>query len=78
VVRAVIAMNPALFDADPLAKDLPISPAMPFEVVVGRWLAVCAHPVCAWRGRGKAARLLVVSSYFAAGFVGVLVGLLSL
>ena len=48
---------------------------MAFEIVVGRWLAVCAHPVCAWRRHGTSARLLVVTSYFAAGYVGVLTAL---
>jgi len=51
---------------------------MPFEVVCGRWLAVCAHPICAWRRYGTPARLLVVTSYFAAGYVGVLAALLAL
>jgi hypothetical protein len=51
---------------------------VPFEIVVGRWLAVCAHPVCAWRRHGTSARFLVVTSYFAAGYVGVLGVLLAL
>jgi hypothetical protein len=51
---------------------------MPFEVVCGRWLAVCAHPICAWRLRRTAPRLLVVTSYFAAGYIGVLAVLLAL
>jgi hypothetical protein len=51
---------------------------MPFEIVFGRWLALCAHPICAWRLRRSTARLLVVMSYFAAGYVGVLAALLAL
>ena len=50
---------------------------MPFEIVLGRWLAVCAHPICAWRRPGTAARLLVVTSYFAAAYVTVLMALLA-
>ena len=52
--------------------------AMPFEIVFGRWLAVCAHPVCAWRRCRTPARVLVVTSYFAAGYLGVLAALLAL
>ena len=51
---------------------------MPFEIVFGRWLAVCAHPICAWRRCRTSARVLVVTSYFAAGYVGVLAALLAL
>jgi hypothetical protein len=51
---------------------------MPIEVVCGRWLAVCAHPICAWRRYGIHARLLVVTSYFAAGYLCVLTTLLAL
>jgi hypothetical protein len=49
---------------------------MPFEIVFGRWLALCAHPICAWRVRGTATRILVVTSYFAAGYLGMLTALL--
>jgi hypothetical protein len=51
---------------------------MPFEIVFGRWLAVCAHPICAWRRCRTPARVLVVTSYFAAGYLGVLAALLAL
>jgi len=50
---------------------------MPFEIVFGRWLAVCAHPICAWRRCRTSARVLVVTSYFAAGYFGVLAALLA-
>jgi hypothetical protein len=49
---------------------------MPFEILFGRWMALCAHPICAWRGRGTPARVLVVTSYFAAGYLGMLTALL--
>lgn len=48
-----------------------------WDIAFGRWLALCAHPVCAWRVRSIAVRALVVTAYFAASYVGVLVALLS-
>jgi hypothetical protein len=77
LIRVVIAVSPRIFDAGPLAKLLPSPLPMSFEIVFGRWLALCAHPVCAWRGRGIAARLLVVTSYVAAGYLSVLTALLA-
>ena len=41
-----------------------------WEIVLGRWLALCAHPVCAWRARSPRARLVVLMSYFGAGYIG--------
>ena len=49
-----------------------------WEIVLGRWLAFCAHPVCAWRARSPRAKLVVLMSYFAAGYVSVFVALLTL
>lgn len=51
---------------------------MPWDIAVGRWLALCAHPVCTWRVRSKPARAVVVTSYFAASYLGVLTVLLTL
>ena len=73
-----ISIKPRIFDADRWRSSCQSAGAMPFEIVFGRWLAVCAHPVCAWRLRRTSARLLVVTSYFAAGYVGVLAALLAL
>ena len=49
-----------------------------WEVALGRWLALCAHPICAWRARSPRVRLIVVVSYFSAGYVGVFAALLTL
>ena len=49
-----------------------------WDIAVGRWLALCAHPVCTWRVRSSSARALVVTSYFAAAYVSVLTVLFSL
>ena len=64
-----------------LARHLPRMHSMKtntWEVALGRWLALCAHPVCAWRARSIRARLLVVVSYFTAGYVTVFTVLLTL
>jgi hypothetical protein len=49
-----------------------------WEVVLGRWLALCAHPICAWRAGSTRARVVVLMSYFSAGYVGVFAALLTL
>jgi hypothetical protein len=41
---------------------------MNWDIAIGRWLALCVHPICAWRVRSTRARVLVVTSYFAAGY----------
>jgi hypothetical protein len=47
-----------------------------FEIVSGRCLALCAHPVCAWHLGSMKARAVVVSAYFSAGYVGVILSLI--
>jgi hypothetical protein len=49
-----------------------------WDIALGRWLALCVHPICAWRVRRAVIRALVVLSYFAAGYLGVLAALLAL
>ena len=59
-----------------LATFLPLSHSMgrvPWDIAVGRWLALCAHPICAWRVRSTAVRAVVVTSYFTAAYLGGLV-----
>ena len=51
---------------------------LPWDIAVGRWLALCVHPICAWRVRSNRARTLVVTSYFAAAYAGTLATLLVL
>jgi hypothetical protein len=43
-----------------------------FEVLVGRSLAMCAHPYAAWRAYSTAGRLLVFFSYLAASYAVIL------
>jgi hypothetical protein len=47
---------------------------MVWEVVLGRALAMCAHPAAAWRVRRG--RAVVLGAYFTAGYVSVLLMLL--
>jgi hypothetical protein len=43
--------------------------------LLGRSLAMCAHPVAAWRRGSVRARLVVVAAYFIASYAAVLMGL---
>jgi hypothetical protein len=42
------------------------------EILLGRSLAACAHPLAAWRSRIRSFRVLVLAGYFTAGYVTVL------
>lgn len=48
------------------------------EVLVGRTLALCAHPYAAWRSQSVKRRALVLFAYMTASYFIVLVALLSL
>lgn len=43
-----------------------------FEQFTGRLLALCLHPVAAWRVVSPGERGLIVSVYVSAGYLGVL------
>jgi hypothetical protein len=45
------------------------------EVLIGRSLAACAHPMAAWQSKARSFRLLLVAGYFAVGYVTVLVAI---
>jgi hypothetical protein len=51
---------------------------MPPEIVIGRWLAMCAHPICAARLLSPLGRLMLACTYFGVGYLVVLVALLLL
>jgi hypothetical protein len=42
------------------------------EILIGRGLAMCVHPVAAWRCASLRARLVVVAAYFAASYAVIL------
>ena len=52
-------------------------PSTRYEIFIGRSLAICAHPVAAWRTTVRSIRLMLVASYFAAAFVTIF-GLMAL
>ena len=45
---------------------------MTADVVIGRMLACCVHPAAAWRRLPASGRAMVIVTYFAASYVGVL------
>jgi hypothetical protein len=45
---------------------------MTADVVIGRMLACCVHPTAAWRRLPASGRAMVIVTYFAASYVGVL------
>lgn len=51
--------------------------AVPIELVIGRWLAWCSHPVAAWRVLPASGRTLILASYFASAYLAVLLSLLA-
>jgi hypothetical protein len=51
-------------------------PSNQVEITIGRLLAVCAHPLLAWRRLSPSARLVVWSGYAAAAYAVVLTLLL--
>jgi hypothetical protein len=51
---------------------------MSWEILLGRSLALCAHPAIAWRLVSRRGRALIVSAYFGAGYAAVLATLLAL
>jgi hypothetical protein len=49
---------------------------MAWELLLGRSLALCAHPTVAWRIVSRPGRALILGAYFAAGYLSVLLALL--
>jgi hypothetical protein len=45
---------------------------MTLELLIGRGLAFCAHPLAAWRVLSTPGRACVVAAYAGAGYVAVL------
>jgi len=50
-------------------------PSSRCEVLIGRTLALCAHPSIAWRTQPTRIRAVVLATYFTAGYLTVLAGL---
>jgi hypothetical protein len=54
----------------------PDRPSTRGEILIGRSLAACVHPVAAWRSGSRSARAQFFFGYFVAGYVLVFLGLL--
>ena len=55
-----------------MASHSPSSSSHWHEVLLGRSLAACIHPIAAWQSRARTFRVLVVAGYFAVGYITVL------
>jgi len=42
------------------------------EILLGRSMAACVHPMAAWQSRTRSFRILLVAGYFTIGYLGVL------
>jgi hypothetical protein len=52
-----------------MASRRPDRPSTRSEIFLGRSLAICAHPVAAWRTTIRSIRLVLLAGYFAAAYV---------
>jgi hypothetical protein len=50
---------------------------MSVDIVIGRTLACCVHPAAAWRRLPASGKALILATYFAVSYLGVLTALLS-
>ena len=73
--RAYFRVAVFLPHLDGVATQQPTAPTYRFEILAGRLLAVCAHPVAAWRCSDPAGRLALVGGYTVAGYIVVLLTL---
>jgi hypothetical protein len=44
-------------------------PSTRTEIFIGRSLAICAHPIAAWRTTARSVRFRLVAGYFTAAYV---------
>jgi hypothetical protein len=51
---------------------------MAWEILLGRSLALCAHPAIAWRVVSRRGRAVILGAYFGVGYAAVLATLLVL
>ena len=50
----------------------PSSASQWHEVLIGRSLAACVHPMAAWQSKARLFRVLLVGGYFVGGYITVL------
>ena len=58
--------------ANAMASHAPSSSSHWHEVLLGRSLAACAHPMAAWQAKARSFRVLLVGGYFLVGYIAVL------
>jgi hypothetical protein len=63
---AVVLLKPARMSR----RRRPDRPSTRYEIVLGRSLAICAHPVAAWRTTVKK-RIVLFAGYFTAAYLTV-------
>jgi hypothetical protein len=39
------------------------------EILIGRSMAACVHPIAAWHSKARSFRVLLVASYFVVGYL---------
>jgi hypothetical protein len=61
-----------------MATKLRAEVTVPSEIVLGRFMACCVHPVAAWRALSTSGRCLLALAYAAVGYVAALMTLLAL
>jgi len=44
-------------------------PSTHTEIFIGRSLAICAHPIAAWRTAARSVRFRLVAGYFTAAYL---------
>jgi len=55
-----------------MTSRMPAPPGNRCEVLIGRSLAACVHPLAAWRSKARSFRVLLLAGYFTAGYVAAL------
>ncbi len=45
------------------------------EILIGRSMAACVHPMAAWQSKARSFRVLLVASYFVVGYFSCLAAL---
>jgi hypothetical protein len=58
--------------SDAMTAHPPRSSSYWHEVLIGRSMAACVHPIAAWQSKVLSFRVLLVASYFVVGYLSAL------
>jgi hypothetical protein len=61
----------------PVGTGFALGRRMSADIVIGRTLACCVHPAAAWRRLPASGKAVIITTYFAVSYFGVLALLLS-